>query len=203
MPATQQRVYLWRPDTGCGQTLYRKWHSHKTPGKRHNNTWGEPLVGNCTTVQNLLYTGSHGVVSIRYNFVCNHIKRCRFLVFRKFACGKINVLKEKLSEKQFFKQIFEDLKKKGNDVNSGVIIPLFLYVVTMPLSISSRTTSQYSAYIYMYSHFAGICYQRIHINKFVNNMTHRDQWPTTIHLSQNNQVKRYWVYIVFQNIYGS
>ena len=32
----------------------------------------------------LLYTGSHGVVSIRHNFVCNH-KRCRFLVFRNFA----------------------------------------------------------------------------------------------------------------------
>ena len=85
------------------------------------------------------------------------------------------LFKENLSEKQFFKQIFEDLKKKGHDINSGVIIPLFLYVVTMPLSISSRNTSQYSAYDYMYSHFAGICYQRIHLHKFVNNMTHRDQ----------------------------
>ena len=182
MPATQQRVYIWRLDTGCGQTLYRKSHSHNTPGKRHNNTWVKPLAGNCTTVQNLLYTGSHGVVIIRHNFVCSH-KWCRFLVFRNFAWGKINALKKNLSEKQFFKQIFEDLKMKGNDINSGVIIPLFLYVVTMPLSISSRTTSEYSAYNYMYSHFAGIYYQRIHINKFVNNMTHRDQWPTTIHLS--------------------
>ena len=135
--------------------------------------------------KNLLYTVSHGVVSIRHNFVCNH-KRRRFLVLRNFAWGKINALKENLSEKQFFKQIFEDLKKKGNEINSGIIIPLFLYDVTMPLFISSRTTSQYSAYNYMYSHFAGICYItciRIHIIKFVNNMTHRDQWPTTIHLS--------------------
>ena len=62
-------------------------------------------------------------------------------------------VKENLSEKQFFKYIFEDLKKKGNEINSGIIIPLFLYDVTMPLSISSRTTSQYSAYNYMYSHF--------------------------------------------------
>ena len=126
--------------------------------------------------KNLLYTGSYGVVRRRHNFVCNHYdKRCRFLVFRNFARGKINTLKKNLSGKQIFKQIFEYLKKKGNEINSGVIIPLFLYVVTMPLSISSRTTSQYSAYNYMYSHFAGICYQRIHINKFVNNMTHRDQ----------------------------
>ena len=54
--------------------------------------------------KNLLYTGSHGVVSRRHtgNFVCNH-KRCRFLVFRNFALGKINALKENLCEKQFFK----------------------------------------------------------------------------------------------------
>ena len=93
------------------------WHwmwtdSHNTPGKRHNNTCVEPLTGNCTTVQNLLYTGSHGVVSIRHNFVCN-LKRCRFLVFRNFAWGKINALKKNLSEKQLFKQIFEDLKRKA------------------------------------------------------------------------------------------
>ena len=33
----------------CGPTLYRKCHSHTTPGKRHNNTWVEPFAGNCTT----------------------------------------------------------------------------------------------------------------------------------------------------------
>ena len=43
------KVYIWRLDTGCGQRLYRKCHSHNTPGKRHNNTWVEPLAGNCTT----------------------------------------------------------------------------------------------------------------------------------------------------------
>ena len=43
------KVYIWRLDTGCGPTLYRKCHSHNTPGKRHNNTWVEPLAGNCTT----------------------------------------------------------------------------------------------------------------------------------------------------------
>ena len=78
-------------------------------------------------------------------------------------------------KKKSFKQISEDLKKKGNEINSGIIIPLFLYDVTMPLSISSRATSQYSAYNYMYSHFAGLCYIKIHINKFVNNITQRDQ----------------------------
>ena len=31
------KVYIWRLDTGCGPTLYRKCHSHNTPGKRHNN----------------------------------------------------------------------------------------------------------------------------------------------------------------------
>ena len=43
------KVYKWRLDTGCGSTLYRNCHSHNTPGKRHNNTWVEPLAGNCTT----------------------------------------------------------------------------------------------------------------------------------------------------------
>ena len=43
------KVHTWRPDTGCGPTLYRNCHSHNTPRKRHNNTWVEPLAGNCTT----------------------------------------------------------------------------------------------------------------------------------------------------------
>ena len=43
------KVYIWRLDTGCGLTLYRKFHSHNTPGKRYNNTWVEPLAGYCTT----------------------------------------------------------------------------------------------------------------------------------------------------------
>ena len=38
------KVYIWRFDTGFGPTLYRKCHSHNTPGKRHNNTWVEPLA---------------------------------------------------------------------------------------------------------------------------------------------------------------
>ena len=40
---------IWMLDTGCGPTLYRKCQSHNTPGKRHNNTWVEPLAGNSTT----------------------------------------------------------------------------------------------------------------------------------------------------------
>ena len=36
-------------DTGWGQTLYSKCHSHNTPRKRHKNTRVEPLAGNCTT----------------------------------------------------------------------------------------------------------------------------------------------------------
>ena len=32
-------------------------------------------------------------------------------------------------EKQIFKQIFEDLKKKGNDINSGIIIEISLVLV--------------------------------------------------------------------------
>ena len=35
------KVYIWRLDTVCGQTLYRKCHSHNTRGKRHNNTCHE------------------------------------------------------------------------------------------------------------------------------------------------------------------
>ena len=41
--------YIWRLDTGSGPTLYKKCHSHNTLGKRHNNTWVEPLAGNCIT----------------------------------------------------------------------------------------------------------------------------------------------------------
>ena len=43
------KVYIWRLDTGCGPTLYKKCHSHNTPGKSHNNTRVESLAGNCTT----------------------------------------------------------------------------------------------------------------------------------------------------------
>ena len=42
------KVYIWRLDTGCGPTLYRKCHSHNTPGKGII-TRVEPLAGNCTT----------------------------------------------------------------------------------------------------------------------------------------------------------
>ena len=38
------KVYIWRLETGCEPTLYRKCHNHNTPGKRHNNTWVEPLA---------------------------------------------------------------------------------------------------------------------------------------------------------------
>ena len=49
--------------------------------------------------------------------------------FQEFCMRKNKCLKT------IFKQIFEDLKK-GNEINSGIIIPLiFLYDVTMPLSI--------------------------------------------------------------------
>ena len=43
------KVYIWRLDTACEPTLYRKCHSHNIPRKRHNNTWVEPVAGNCTT----------------------------------------------------------------------------------------------------------------------------------------------------------
>ena len=36
------KVYIWRLDTRCGPTLYRKYHNHNKPGKRHNNTWVLP-----------------------------------------------------------------------------------------------------------------------------------------------------------------
>ena len=38
------KLYIWRLDTRCGPTLYRKCHSHNTPGKRNNNTLVEPFV---------------------------------------------------------------------------------------------------------------------------------------------------------------
>ena len=83
-----QRKCIWRFDTGCGPTLYRKWHSHNTPGKRHNDTWVEPLAGNCTTsststkwmkykvLQDLTYWAA--IIYI-YDFVLMHY-RSRFSV---------------------------------------------------------------------------------------------------------------------------
>ena len=38
MNACETKVYIWRLDTEGGPTLYRKCHSHNTPGKRHNST---------------------------------------------------------------------------------------------------------------------------------------------------------------------
>ena len=40
-------LWMWTDTT----LVYRKCHSHTTPGKRHtcNNTWVEPLAWNCTT----------------------------------------------------------------------------------------------------------------------------------------------------------
>ena len=43
------KVCIWRLDNGCELTLYRKCHSHNTPGNRHNKSWVEPLTGNWTT----------------------------------------------------------------------------------------------------------------------------------------------------------
>ena len=39
------KVYVLRLDNACGPTLYRKCHSHNTPGRRHNNTWVEHNLG--------------------------------------------------------------------------------------------------------------------------------------------------------------
>ena len=43
------KVYIWRLDTGCGPIHYVGSFTATTPGKGHNNTWVEPLAGNCTT----------------------------------------------------------------------------------------------------------------------------------------------------------
>ena len=48
-PRDTTKVYIWTLDTGCEPTLYRKCHYHNIPGKRHKNTWVEPLAGNCPT----------------------------------------------------------------------------------------------------------------------------------------------------------
>ena len=39
------KVYIWRPDTGCGLTLYRKCHSHNTPGKGIITLESNPSLG--------------------------------------------------------------------------------------------------------------------------------------------------------------
>ena len=44
-----KKVYIWRLDTVCGLTIYRKGHNQKALGKSHNITWFEPLAGNFTT----------------------------------------------------------------------------------------------------------------------------------------------------------
>ena len=42
-------VYIWRLETGCWPTLYRKFHSHNTPGKGIITLESNPSRGNCTT----------------------------------------------------------------------------------------------------------------------------------------------------------
>ena len=41
------KAYTWRPDTGCGHYIGSV--TATTHQKRHNNTWVEPLAGNCIT----------------------------------------------------------------------------------------------------------------------------------------------------------
>ena len=47
------KVYIWRPYTGCGRTLYRKFTATTHQEKMYNNTWVESLAGNCTTKVNM------------------------------------------------------------------------------------------------------------------------------------------------------
>ena len=49
------QVHIKRLDTGCGPTLYRKCHSHNTPGKRHNNIIIISIIIVCQTEEELLY----------------------------------------------------------------------------------------------------------------------------------------------------
>ena len=47
---TKEYMYVvWRLDTGCGPTLYRKCHSHNTPEKSIITLESNPSRGNCTT----------------------------------------------------------------------------------------------------------------------------------------------------------
>ena len=39
------KVYIWRFETGCGLTLYRKCHSHNTPGKGIITLESNPSLG--------------------------------------------------------------------------------------------------------------------------------------------------------------
>ena len=59
--------YIWRLDTGCRPTLYRKCHSHNTPGKRHNNTLVEPLTGNCTIIGQKDYKRALEFLNLEWN----------------------------------------------------------------------------------------------------------------------------------------
>ena len=45
------KLYIWRLDTWCGPTLYRKWHSHNTPGKGIISIESNPSRGTVLAAQ--------------------------------------------------------------------------------------------------------------------------------------------------------
>ena len=63
------KVYIWRLDTGCGLSLYRKCHSHNTPGKKHNNT---------STYKRIL--NFDDPILIAYSITCTEISKKQYIV---------------------------------------------------------------------------------------------------------------------------
>ena len=67
------KVYIWTLDTGCGPTLYRKCHSHKTPGKRHNNTWVEQMETSVRPMRSLWRSYQTSLYEFSYYGIEQHM----------------------------------------------------------------------------------------------------------------------------------
>ena len=78
--------------------------------RQHMTVWISIMIIHCRSYtniccsKNLLYTGSHGVVSIRHNFVCNHrTKEMQIPCFQEFGMRKNKCSEGKFVWKTIFK----------------------------------------------------------------------------------------------------
>ena len=87
MNARDTKVYIWRLDTGCGPTLYRKCHSHNTPGKGHKEiTSGSRIIKK--TMDAVNFHISHEAFSALISFVREFNGSTYLISFDQYAIIK-------------------------------------------------------------------------------------------------------------------
>ena len=61
------KVYIWRLDTGCGPTLYRKCHSHNTPGQV--STTSNEYLDSKLERNNYVFSCCMGIFYMQHNMI--------------------------------------------------------------------------------------------------------------------------------------